>query len=125
MTLSTTLVLESEIADFSTDAGNSALIVATKSPRRLAVPFYGLPAEKKKSKKTRDFHSTSIGPPGRERHVTEEAFSTAIRSCYRTVIRRADHRTLYSGCSRRRQANDGLLGPLGARRQQGLDRSRQ
>jgi hypothetical protein len=53
MDLSTTLVLETAFADFSTDAGNSALIVATKSPRRLAVPVYGPSAGKKKSKNAR------------------------------------------------------------------------
>jgi hypothetical protein len=37
--LSTTLVLEPQTPDFSTDAGNSALIVTTKSPYRHAVPI--------------------------------------------------------------------------------------
>jgi hypothetical protein len=46
--LSTTLVLEPEAADFSTDAGNSALIAITKSPQRLVVPCSGLPGAAKK-----------------------------------------------------------------------------
>jgi len=39
-----TLVLEAQARDFSTDAGNSALIVKTKSPLRLVALFIsGLP----------------------------------------------------------------------------------
>jgi hypothetical protein len=42
--LHTTLVLEREAPDFSTDAGNSALIIKTKSPLRLVALFIsGLP----------------------------------------------------------------------------------
>jgi hypothetical protein len=45
--LHTTLVLEREPPDFSTDAGNSALIVKTKSPLRLVALFPACPAAKK------------------------------------------------------------------------------
>jgi hypothetical protein len=41
--LNTTLVLEAATADFSTDAGNSALIIATRSPRCPASARCGLP----------------------------------------------------------------------------------
>jgi hypothetical protein len=43
----TTLVLENEACDFSTAVGNSALIVATKSPQRRDAPFSGLPGGEK------------------------------------------------------------------------------
>jgi len=46
--LHTTLVLEREAPDFSTDAGNSALIVETKSPLRL-VAISGLPGGEEKN----------------------------------------------------------------------------
>jgi hypothetical protein len=91
--LNTTLVLEPAAADFSTDAGNSALIVATKSPRCLLAPITACLAAKKK---TINEISIAFGSPGRERNVTKEAHSTTICSRYRTVIRRADHRTLHS-----------------------------
>jgi hypothetical protein len=45
--LHTTLVLERDAPDFSTDAGNSALIVKTKSPLRLVALFPACPAAKK------------------------------------------------------------------------------
>jgi hypothetical protein len=46
--LNTTLVLEPAAADFSTDAGNSALIVATKSPRCPLAPITALPGGEEK-----------------------------------------------------------------------------
>src|ERR1700687_3934392 len=110
-----TLVLEREPSDFSTDAGNSALIVTTKSPRALLRQF----------RDNEISNLTTIGSPGRERHVTDEAFSTTIRCCYRTVIRGADHCALYSRRARSRHTDNGLLGSLGARSQQGLYRSGQ
>src|SRR5260370_13311973 len=45
--LHTTLVLERDTADFSTEAGNSALILKTKSPLRLVALFPACPAAKK------------------------------------------------------------------------------
>jgi hypothetical protein len=42
--LHTTLVLEADTRDFSTDAGNSALIVKMKFPQRLVAPFISGPA---------------------------------------------------------------------------------
>jgi hypothetical protein len=41
--LNTTLVLEPGQPDFSTDAGNSALIVKTKAPQRLVTPLSACP----------------------------------------------------------------------------------
>jgi len=48
----TTLVLEPELADFSTDAGNSALIFETESPQRHVAPFRACAAAKKNNKKS-------------------------------------------------------------------------
>src|SRR6266550_3108602 len=56
--LSTTLVLHRQAPDFSTDAGNSALIAATKS--RTAVK--GLP----RRKKNKTGFPSRIGSPGRD-----------------------------------------------------------
>jgi hypothetical protein len=64
--LHTTLVLEREPPDFSTDAGNSALIVKTKSPLRLVALSPACPAAKKNNN-----NEISVSPnlvsPGRER----------------------------------------------------------
>jgi hypothetical protein len=65
--LYTTLVLEPATADFSTDAGNSALIVATKSPRCLLAPITACPAAKKKNNK-RDFHRIRFTREGTQCH---------------------------------------------------------
>ena len=90
-----------------------------------AMPVPGTSDQTEKQEQQQQFWLTTIGSPGRERHVTEEAFSTTIRSRYRAVIRSADHGTVYSRCLCGRQAHDGLLGSLGTRRQQGLHGSRQ
>jgi hypothetical protein len=116
--LHTTLVLEPDHADFSTEAGNSALIFKTKSPRSHATPVFACQPDGEL--KTRTFWLNTEGM-----HVTQKSVSPTIRSRYRTVIRRTD---IGAFCSRRacgRQAHDGFLGSLGARRQQGLDRSGQ
>jgi hypothetical protein len=60
----TTLVLEPHTPDFSTDVGNSALIVPTKSPQRPAAPFRACPAERRnhnnKSKKQKQKQQDEI-----------------------------------------------------------------
>jgi hypothetical protein len=65
--LNTTLVLEPAAADFSTDAGNSALIVATKSPRCPLAPITALPGGEEKNNK-RDFHRIRFTREGTQCH---------------------------------------------------------
>jgi hypothetical protein len=48
--LSTPIVLGHPAADFSTDAGNSALIAPTKSPRRLVPPNFGYGRRRRKTR---------------------------------------------------------------------------
>jgi hypothetical protein len=62
--LGTTLVLEPSPADFSTAAGNSALIVDNEISTPPCAAEFQPEATKKKNKK-RDFHLTTIGSPGR------------------------------------------------------------
>jgi hypothetical protein len=83
-----------------------------------AMPVLGTSDQTEKQEQQQQFWLTTIGSPGRERHVTEEAFSTTIRSRYRAVIRSAANCTLYSDGACGRQTHDGLLGSLGARSQQ-------
>jgi hypothetical protein len=54
--LDATLVLGLEPPDFSTDAGNSALIAATKSPQRPVCAFSDTPAAKIKTTMRFQFH---------------------------------------------------------------------
>src|SRR6478609_4454750 len=96
--LNTTLVLDHERADFSTDATNSALILETKSPRPRRSTGMRYDGEQKRR--------TIWLSREREPYATEKSVSTRIRSCYRAVIGSADHRTLCSRRPRGRQTID-------------------
>jgi hypothetical protein len=71
--LHTTLVLERKPPDFSTDAGNSALIVKTKSPLRLVALSPACPAAKKNNN-NEIFVSPRLVSPGRERQCHGRSF---------------------------------------------------
>src|SRR5882672_690578 len=92
--LSTTLVLRRQAPDFSTDASNSALILATKSPTARERPVLSSPAGRKI---TTGFPSP-LAHQGGSPYATEEAFSSTIRCRDRHVIRGADICALYSNC---------------------------
>ena len=97
---------------FSTDANNSVLIRLRNLRWRVAFVRSDMQTETKQNE-------AKSGSAERKRHVSQEAFSPTICCCYSADIRSTHYRALCSRRPCRRQALDRLLGPLGARRQQG------
>src|ERR1700687_6126886 len=84
---------EADASYFSTDARQFCADHQIKSPQRLAVRFPAWLVDGET--KTQQHFSSPIGSPGRECHVSEEAFSTAVCRCYRHVIRGTDDRAAF------------------------------
>src|ERR1700749_512356 len=110
-----TLLPGSASCDFSTAAGNSALIIDGRNLRDAC----WLPRIQKNNNEIS--RHIRLAHQGGSRHVTEKAHQTTIRCCHCCHLGSTDSLALHPRRLRRRQAIDRALGSLGARRQQELD----